>query len=140
MARPYHNAPPSSAPRSELPKDIVKVEFARRLQKAMLAKGWNQTDLAREADKHMADGEIRRDNVSQYIRGVVLPGPKRVDALAKALGVPKEDLLWTKGLPQAGVNTPDLDARDLGDGNAWLRINMAVPWDVAVAVLKLLKT
>lgn len=34
---------------------------------------------------------------------------------------------------------PPLDIRDAGNGKAWLRVNMAVDWPVALDVMKLLK-
>lgn len=137
MGRLTYNKPMEPPP-AGAPREAVTAAFASRLQKAILAKGWTQSQLAREAQKHIVSGEIRRDNISHYIRGIALPRPDKLEAMARALGVKPEDLL-PRGAPSAADKAPSLDARDLGDGNAWLRVNQAVSWDVAVQILKMLR-
>ena len=68
------------------PKHLTKQEFARRLYKLMVSKGWHQSELARQAD-------IPRDSVSVYIRGKPLPSPLTVKKLAEALNVTPTELL-----------------------------------------------
>jgi transcriptional regulator with XRE-family HTH domain len=139
--RAFVNPRPADPPLAPLaPKDAVKVEFARRLQAAMVAKGWRQSDLARRAEKYLpANKKFGRDSISLYIRGKTLPGPVFLEALCKALEKEPDDLLPTRGMPAAGENNPPLDVKDAGDGNAWLRVNQAVPWNTAVAILRLLR-
>ena len=137
--RAYINPMPSKDLPMNAPKDAVKVEFARRLQSAMLAKGWRQSDLAREAGRHMKEKTFGRDSVSLYIRGMSLPGPLHLEALCKALGARPEDLLPTRGMPSAGEAIPALDVREMSDGKVWLRVNQAVPWPMAIKVLEILK-
>lgn len=122
----------------ELPTDAVRLEFARRLQRAMIEKGWTQSELARRASAYAPQKRMIRDNVSKYIRGRVLPGPLHLQALCKALGKKPEDLLPTRGTPTGGAETPSMDLRDLQDGNAWLRINQAVPMTTALEIARLL--
>jgi len=88
----------SVVPRSRSPlvvdqKEGMKVAFGRRLFQLMLAKNWNQSDLAR------ASG-LGRDAISTYIRGRSYPEPVSKKKLADALGVRPEDL----DPPSGGIN------------------------------------
>lgn len=138
--RTFINQPPSaSGPRKGAPKDAVKVEFARRLQAALLLKGWRQSDLAREAAKHLPRGtKLGRDSISHYIRARILPRAVYLDALCKALGTTKEELIPTEGYREAGDTNPPLDVRDMGNGNLWLRINRAVRFAAGAKILQIL--
>lgn len=135
----YHNPEPEETVSDAAPKEAVKAEFAKRLQAAMVEKGWNQAELARAAAKFTNSGDFGRYSVSCYIRGTTLPRPEHLSALAKALGVAPRDLLPTRGVPSAEKNTPPLDLKDMGDGNVWLRVNQAVTWEVAMQIMQLLK-
>lgn len=138
--RAYQNLQSANELPANAPKDAVKIEFARRLQAAMIAKGMQQSDLARAAEIHLPKGKrFGRDSISLYIRAKSLPGPLHLKALCAALGAKPEELLPTRGIPAAGDSAPTLDARDLGDGNTWLRINQAVPWDDAIKIMQLVK-
>ncbi len=139
--RAYLNPKPSGEPLPQFaPKDTVKIEFARRLQAAMVAKGWRQSELARRAEGYLPGGKkFGRDSISLYIRGKTLPGPVLLEALCKALDKTPEDLLPTRGMPHAGDANPPLDVKDLSDGNVWLRINQAVPWGKALEIMRILK-
>lgn len=105
------------------PKDAVKREFAKRLQNAITARGWNQSELSRNAAKHMPDGKFGRDNVSNYVRGRVLPGPPHLNALAKALKVTPDDLLPSRYTKSVDDDNPPVDIKETEDGRAWLRVN-----------------
>ena len=61
------------------------LEFGRRLQRELIRKQWNQSDLARAAKKFVPD--IERYNISHWVRGQHMPTPVNLDAIAKALGV-----------------------------------------------------
>ena len=139
VKKQFHNKPPLGDMPAHAPKDAVKAEFARRLQAAMVRKGWNQSELARRAAENTTDGHFGRDNISLYIRGIVMPGPVHLHALSKALSLKPDELLPSRGAPSADDRVPPLDIRDAGNGKAWLRVNMAVEWPVAVEVMKLLK-
>lgn len=67
-------------------KMLTPEEFGRRLYRLMVAKGWRQSDLAREAD-------IGRESVSVYINGKHFPKPTNLRKIADAFGVAPEDLL-----------------------------------------------
>jgi transcriptional regulator with XRE-family HTH domain len=122
------------------PRELVLREFARRLQTAMTDRGWNQSELARQAAKHMPDKQFGRDSISNYVRAVVKPTPMQLQAIAKALGKEPRDL-FPAGMPL--VDEPRsmsaVDVRDAGNNMAWLKINQAVDWATAMQILKLLK-
>lgn len=134
--RPFVNRPPQGLP-AGAPHDAALVEFGSKLQDLMNKKGWTQSDLARAAAKFMPDKKFNRDNVSQYVRGLSFPLPMRLNAIAKALGVPVEDLR-PAGLPGAGSKNPPLELRAIGDGMAWLHVNQAIPMDVAMQIVSIL--
>lgn len=122
------------------PKDAAALEFGRRLQKAMVEKGWNQAELGRRALVHMPKGKtMSRDAISKYINGLTMPNPMRLAALATALGMEQKDLMPMRHLTASAEKTAPLDVRDMGDGTTWLRVNQAVPWPVAIKVLALIK-
>lgn len=143
----YHNEPPTDI-KDDVPVEQAKIEFGKRLQKAMNEKGWNQSELAAEAAKHLprekregkslADA-FGRDKVSMYIRGRTLPTPMYLRALSKALGKTTEELLPTRGRASAVRNAPPLDFRQMEDGNVFLRVNQAVSLETAIEIVALLK-
>ena len=141
MARKHafvNRQPTNMAPNA--PKDAVKAEFGRRLQHRIAELGWNQSELGRRAEAYLPDGEMfGRDNVSGYIRGLSLPGPVKLRALAQALDCEIADLIPSSGVPSVDNRHPPLEVKDSGDGRAWIRINQAVDWPVALQIMKLIK-
>jgi transcriptional regulator with XRE-family HTH domain len=133
----YHAALPRGFT-AGAPVEAIKAEFGRVLQKRMVDKNWNQSDMAREAARFMPDKTFQRDNISQYVRGLSLPGPVRLNALARALGCKPTDLLPVRSSETIDAVAPPLDARDLGDGTVWLRVNQAVPQSIALQIMQLL--
>jgi transcriptional regulator with XRE-family HTH domain len=97
---------------------MARVEFGKRLQRVMMAKGLSQSELARLAEMHLGK-HFGRDSVSQYIRGETLPNPQRLGALSKALGVEPEELLpsrGVRGVPSLSeMMRPGLEVRDDAD-------------------------
>lgn len=71
-----------SAPLDKAEKDA----FAKKVYKLMLAKGMNQSELARAAG-------LERNRISSYVRGVAFPTGLSLTKLAQALGVKPNDLL-----------------------------------------------
>ncbi len=124
---------------------IARDEFSRRLQGAMNEKGWNQTEMAKQAQLYMAEGRMERDIISTYVRAKALPSPVKLAAIASALGKTPEDLMPARAVPvgmraaSRPASTPAKEMRDLGDGNAWLTINQAVPYRVALKILTMLE-
>lgn len=138
--RNYYNEPPAAEPLpNAAPQDAVRAEFGRRLYAEMTRRGWNQSELAREAAKFMPDGVFARNNVSRYVRGINLPRPAQLTALAKALGVDPFDLLSERGVPMAGRESPAFEIRNIGENRVWLRVNRAVSMTTALAVMNALQ-
>ena len=99
----------------------------------MLDRGWNQSELARRAD-------MGRDNVSGYINGKNLPGPKHLKALANALGVSPDELIKEYILSGLSMESPILEIKaDPNDANmAHVRIIQAMPMRVALNIAELI--
>jgi transcriptional regulator with XRE-family HTH domain len=137
-SRDYHNELPSAAPPAGVPRDQIKIDFAKRLQKAMIDKGWNQSELARRATAYLPKGHtIGRDNISHYVRGVALPRPAQLAAVAKSLGLSPAELMPT--MPSATAKSPPFDMRQLENGSVWLRVNQPVTFDQALQIMKILQ-
>ena len=116
------------------PKSLTKIEFGRRLYRLMLNKGWNQSELARQAD-------LPRYAVSVYIRGKSLPTPPNVKRLAAALGVSETALL--PNIAENAISDDDTPSFELkvsssAPNTAWLRVNQLVSTATAMQVAQLL--
>lgn len=117
-----------------IPKHLAKEEFARRLYKLMLDKGWRQADLARACG-------LPRNAISIYMRGVSLPTPGNLEKLAEAFGMKPETLLPNYIESAIERDNPELEMRvSPGDpAKAWLRINRLVRTSTAIKILALLE-
>lgn len=112
-----------------------------RLNAAMAEKGWNQSDLARYASKFLPSGDVMgRDSISGYVLGKSVPGPARLLALSKALGVPQDQLAPPGVLPDPEGVVPSFEAKTLGGGRTWLRVNQSVSTATALKIMSLLST
>ncbi|AMW34862.1 helix-turn-helix domain-containing protein [Haematospirillum jordaniae] len=116
------------------PKSLTKQEFGKRLYRLMLAKGWHQSELARQAG-------VPRDAVSVYIRGKSLPTPVNLQKLADAIGLPTEELLPNHA--EGAIDEDELPAFEMkvssGAPNmAWVRVNRLVSTQTAVKIAELL--
>jgi transcriptional regulator with XRE-family HTH domain len=82
-----------------------------------------------------------RDSISQYVRGRSVPSPKNLTKLADALNV-EVDVLFPNYDAQANAaEQPTFEMKSIESDaeNFWLRINMKVPAEKALAVLQILK-
>ena len=118
-----------------MPKHLTKQQFGRRLYQLMLARGWNQSELARQAG-------LPRDSISTYVRGVALPTPKSLQALSKAL-----DMLPAEVLPNAIEAAVDEDHPSFemkvspsAPSTAWLRVNRLVSLSTATKIAELIES
>jgi transcriptional regulator with XRE-family HTH domain len=117
-----------------VPKHLAKQDFAKRLYRLMLKRGWNQSELARRAD-------LPRDSVSTYIRAKVMPTPQSTERLAAALGVAPEELLPNHVESAIEEDTPSLEMKVSvnAPSKAWLRVNRLVSLSTAARVIDLIE-
>ncbi|MDK4730512.1 helix-turn-helix domain-containing protein [Rhizobium phaseoli] len=117
------------------PKHLTKQQFGKRLYNLMLAKGWTQSELARQSD-------LPRDSISVYVRGKSLPTPGSLSALAKALGVASTELLPNHVESAIDEDTPALELRVSTNAAdvAWLRVNRLVSTKTALKIMEMLET
>ena len=101
----------------------------------MLKKGWNQSELARKCD-------LGRDSISQYVRGRSIPTPGNLNKLAGILGVEATTLFPNYDAQANAIEaaTVEIKSIDSDAENMWLRVNMKVPAEKALEVLKILKS
>lgn len=118
------------------------LELSRRLSRFTAEKGWNQSDLAREASKHMGKGangrkkKITRESISLYMRGLQRPQPDRLNALAMALGKEVDELMPSEQIDGAH---PPFAMRPSDGDMVFLQVNQTVPLNLALEVAALLK-
>jgi transcriptional regulator with XRE-family HTH domain len=132
---------------------IERDRFARTLTNIRIEKGWNQSDVAREAMKFVPRDnhgrplfQIGRDSISKYAKGKVLPRPEHLEPIARALGVERALLLSGRhpsSPPAAPAADPDVPpairVTSQPDGRVLLQINKPVDMDTATKILGLLK-
>ena|ERR1700729_991579 len=122
----------------------ASLEFGRRLQKAMAAKGWSQSELARRANTLLPPREpgqvqhrdFRRDLVSHYVRGQHMPSPASLAAMARALGVTPADLMPQEGV--SGGEASPFAMKTLEGGRVDLHVNRTVTMETAMKIAALL--
>lgn len=125
--------------RKEAPAE-VRAAFARRVLNARIKKGWNQSELARQAALHMPDGRFGRDSIPKYEKATHLPYPVQLDALAKALGIPPAELLpQNPGIGESMDPGGKPAFRTIDDETLWLRVNQAVPRDLGLKIIRMLE-
>lgn len=114
-------------------KQRLKKAFAQLLQKELLAKNWNQSELAAKAG-------LGRDAISTYVNARSFPEPKSMKAIADALGKPI-DALYPK---IAGDSTPShaiairQDEKD--PMRVYLTINRSIPISLAGQIVEMVKS
>lgn len=116
------------------PRSISRQAFARRLYQLMLKRGWNQSELGRQAG-------LPRDRISTYVRGAVLPTPQSLAALARAFNMSPHDLLPDHVESAIDADNPafEMKVSPNDPSVAWLRVNRLVTLKTAVAVAELLE-
>lgn len=117
-----------------VPKSQSRSDFARRLYKLMVSKGWRQSELARRAN-------LPRDSISTYMRAKVLPTSESLRKLAAALGVETTDILPNYIERAVDVDAPMVEMKVSPNepNKAWLRVNQLVPLSVAAEIIVLLQ-
>lgn len=117
------------------PRRLTKQQFGRRLYQLMLARGWNQSELARQSD-------LPRDSISTYVRGVALPTPKSLKSLADALDMKMSDLLPDAVEAAVDEDFPSLEIKvsPSAPNTAWLRVNRLVSLTTATRIIDLIES
>lgn len=115
------------------PRALTRQEFGRRLQQLMLAKGWNQSDLARAAD-------LGRDSISTYVNGKTFPTPVALKKMADALGMEASELLPNTMMNAMDDEHPAVELRSAAGhpGKAWLRVNRAMSFSAAARIVEII--
>ena len=125
--------------KTRMPREGVMRLVASNLYRLINEKGWNQSELARQAAPHMKSHKFNRDLISSYCRGRSLPTPVHLHAMAKALGVVPQDILPLRSYPEIDGDNPPWDLKNLGDGTAWLKINQNVPLALALKIVDMIQ-
>lgn len=127
------NEPQVTAPQRFVPRHLSRQEFANRLYKLMLSRGWHQSELARQSG-------LTRDAISTYVRGAALPTPTSLQALAKVFRMKPEELLPNQIESAIDADNPSLDIKvsPNAPNKAWLRVNRLVTLNTAVKISELL--
>lgn len=142
MVRKSHFAMPpvSSETTPQLtPRALTKQEFGRRVYNLMVGKGWTQSGLAREVTR-LSGTSIGRDSISTYINGKTFPTPQKLEALAKVLGVTKDELLPNAMMNALDDEHPAIELKQAAGhpGKAWLRVNRALSYSTAAKIIQLI--
>jgi transcriptional regulator with XRE-family HTH domain len=122
-------------------KDAQMRDFANRLQKEMVRKGWSQSDIARAANKFMPQGkEFGRHLINYYLRLRGLPTPVYLKALSDALGVDPDVLLppqerWDNR-EYVGVQMKTVPENP---DEVWLEFKQRVPMGKALQIMQILR-
>lgn len=116
-----------------VPKHLTKQEFGRRLYREIIARGWNQSEMARQAG-------LPRDSISTYVRGRAFPTPKSLQKLADALGLSPIDLLPNSTESAIDEDIPALEIKvsPAAPTKAWLRVNQLVDFATATRIAEIL--
>jgi transcriptional regulator with XRE-family HTH domain len=116
------------------PKHLTKEEFARRVYRLMVQRGWTQSDLARHAG-------LPRDAISVYVRAKSLPTPVNLAKLAACFGMKAEELL--PNIVESAIDNDqpafEMRASTAAPGKVWLRVNRLVSMSTAVKIAELLE-
>lgn len=115
------------------PRALTKQEFGRRLHNMILERNWNQSDLARAAG-------LGRDSISTYVAGKTFPTPRALERLAEALQVDKNDLLPNAMMAAMDDEHPAVELKQASGhpGKAWLKVNRAMSFSTAAAIIDII--
>lgn len=139
---PTYRLPPQDKP---VQMELRNQEFARRLYKLLIEKGWSQSDLARRAfgtklDERGYKVAKGRDRISVYLRGAGYPEPKTLAKIAKVLGVSMEALAPDIHSATIDRERPEVMIHQAAghSDKVHLIVNKIVPSSVATRVMDLI--
>ena len=106
--------------------------FQQKLLEHMQIKGWNQTQLAKQA------GLKGRDAISRYVRGVSKPSRIALTKIAKAFNVPEEYLLPEYDVLETSKNTLSMNTYELDETKVHFKANKVITIDQANRIFQIL--
>lgn len=117
--------------------------FAAVLGRKLMAKGWSQSDLAREIWGERTDEATGRKsaagryNISNYVKGITLPSPALLKKMADALEMTPEELAPDVAADVAERETPSLlVSQPAGRPDLMLvQMNLLLPTELAVRIM-----
>jgi transcriptional regulator with XRE-family HTH domain len=120
-------------------------QFADRLHDARTAKGWSQSELARQVWGELTTKEGRkvarnRDRISTYEKGKSWPDPHNLKKIAEALGMTPTELAPDITGSTMERQNPEF-AMTVIAGHAdkvHLKVNKLVPWNIGTMISQLL--
>lgn len=123
------------------PDSLSKQEFGRRLQAALNARNWSQSDLSREAER-ITGKRMGRDAVSTYVNGRNFPTPASLNQLCKTLNMTREELLPTALIFATQDEHPAFEMRAAAGqpGRAWVRVNRLMTFETATQIAALINS
>lgn len=143
MRRPTRRMPPTGGRTHVMQLELE--QFANRLHALRTAKGWSQSDLAREiwGEIELASGKRaakNRDRISSYEMGKGWPDPHNLKALAKALDVSPEELAPDIVGATVEHQFPEIALTSVAGhlDKVMLRVNKLVSFETATRVMALL--
>ena len=119
----------------------LALDFSRRLQRLMDARGLTQSGLAERIWERYTNTEGKRvargrDRICMWLKGKTIPDAKNLEKLAKGLGVEITDLLPVAIAEKVHRDEADwsiTQPRD-SDGKVFVQISMFVSPDVAHSI------
>jgi transcriptional regulator with XRE-family HTH domain len=125
----------STEPSQITRKHLERHDFAKRLYRMILEKGWTQSELARRSG-------VQRESVSNYVNANTMPDLPNVKKLAGALGVKPEDLLPNISEAQFDRDiNPSLEIKASSDdpSRSWVRLNREVSTATVLKIMQVLE-
>lgn len=129
-----------SPPVKETGAESRNVIFARRLNQALLKRGWRQADLHRAIQPLLRPGEsFEKQLISPYCRGVNIPYPKNLDLLARALDIDPRDLVPDSAGKWVGEEEDSVKLTINGEGRAHIKLDMVVSAETALRIAQIIR-
>jgi transcriptional regulator with XRE-family HTH domain len=143
--RPSSTPVEPPAPRPETPMMSSRQDFARRLQHALMERGWSQAELARRVwnekriDKKGYEHPVGKDRISTYVRGLVMPDHANLTKLSAALDIPIADLAPHAMSSHVEQASPELEFKAItGTDTVLLQIRSVVTLETAITIAGLI--
>ena len=90
--------------------DTKQLAFAKNLNRELLRRGWNQSDLVRATEAKEGKGNgLGRDTISKYVNGLSFPTPRSLALLVDALGLEEKDLFPNAAMQAINDEHPEFD-------------------------------